>query len=186
MAAEERGGGTPPKMTRAEDGRKVSAPDEAPRTYTLRPIGGLLARVTRAGFRRRAPAGAQIMMDWVEIMGPMLGSRTHPQKLSAGTLTIACQGPVAMELQHLAPQLIARLNSHIGTYGENALIKRLRFVQQAAPVSILAPPRPARAAPTGPSRAAPPPDLPGIDPGPLRDALERLGQAVRRHRGKGE
>ncbi len=170
-------------MTPAEAGRKAPAPEEMPRSYVMRPIGGLIARVTRAGFRRRAPAGAQLMMDWMEIMGPTLGSRTQPQKLSAGTLTIACQGPVAMELQHLAPQLIARLNSHVGSSGDNALIKRLRFVQQAGPGSILSPParRPAQPARSAPS--APTPELPGIEPGPLRDALVRLGQAISRHRG---
>jgi hypothetical protein len=165
-------------MTPVQTGRKTPAPEEASRTYTLRPIGGLIARVTRAGFRRRAPGAAQIMMDWMEIMGPQLGPQTQPQKLSAGTLTIACQGPVALELQHLTPQLIARLNSHIGSFGDNAVIKRLRFVQQvAATGSILGrPPQPRP--PT--ASAGPPQAIAGIEPGPLRDALERLGQAVRR------
>ncbi|MCB8880813.1 DUF721 domain-containing protein [Acidisoma cellulosilytica] len=147
----------------------------------MRPIGGLIARVTQPGFRRRAPATAQIMMDWVQIMGPEFGARTQPQKFSAGTLTIACQGPTAMELQHLTPQLIARLNNHIGSFGENALIKRLRFVQlttlpaSARPVAPVRKPRP----------AGPPPEISGIEPGPLHDALQRLGLAIRIHRGGG-
>lgn len=181
MAADGRDGGTAQKMAPAVEARKAPAAEEVPRSFTMRPIGGLIARVTRAGFRRRAPAGAQIMMDWMEIMGPVLGSRTHPQKLSAGTLTIACQGPVAMELQHLAPQLIARLNSHVGSYGDGALIKRLRFVQQA---TVLPPPGSRAAGPARPRADGPSPPVEGIDSPPLRDALERLGKAVLARRGE--
>jgi hypothetical protein len=141
------------------------------RSFSMRPIGGLIARVTRAGYRRRSPAAAQIMMDWMEIMGPTLGPRTVPQKLSAGTLTIGCQGPVAMELQHLSTQLIERLNTHLGQSGDSAAIQRLRFV----PVTNLST---LPAAPRRPGPTAPPPSLPGFEPGPLHDALARLGQAV--------
>ncbi|WP_227321175.1 DUF721 domain-containing protein [Acidisoma silvae] len=168
-------------MTPAEAGRKTPASEAPSRTYTMRPIGGLIARVTQPGFRRRAPATSQIMIDWLDIMGPVLGPRTQPQKFSAGTLTIACQGPVAMELQHLTTQLIARLNNHIGSFGENALIKRLRFVQQTTLPVAAAPRAPARK----PRPAGPPPDIAGIEPGPLHDALQRLGIAIRTHRGEG-
>jgi hypothetical protein len=182
MALDERDGGTSKKMTPAEAGRKAPAPEAPSRTYTMRPIGGLIARVTQPGFRRRAPGTAQIMMDWLQIMGPELGARTQPQKFSAGTLTIACQGPVAMELQHLTTQLIARLNNHIGSHGENALIKRLRFVQQTTVPGALLPRTPIRK-PRAP--AAPLPEISGIEPGPLHDALRRLGQTIRTHRGEG-
>lgn len=182
MALDERDGGTGKKMTSAEAGRKTPAPEAPSRTYTLLPLGGLIARVTRPGFRRRAPATAQILMDWVQIMGPEFGARTQPQKFSAGTLTIACQGPTAMELQHLTPQLIARLNNHIGSFGDNALIKRLRFVQQTISPTLTASRPAARRAPRP---AGPPPEISGIEPGPLHDALQRLGQAVRAHRGDG-
>jgi hypothetical protein len=147
---------------------------EAPRAYGPRAIGGLIARVTRPGFKRRSPAASQIMTDWMEIMGPDLGARTVPQKLSAGTLTIACAGPAAMELQHFAPQLIARINAHVGGHGDKAPIQRLRFVQQ------ITAPRPAIAERP---RAAPKPPPPiDLEPGPVRDALARLAQALQARR----
>jgi hypothetical protein len=110
------------------------------------------------------------------IMGPDLGTRTIPQKLSAGTLTIACLGPTAMELQHLAPQIIARINGHVGGHGEHAPIQRLRFVQQAA--SAL----PGRSAAPSRARPAKPPPPIDLEPGPLRDALARLAQAIQDRR----
>lgn len=160
---------TPP----ARQGKITPAAPEPYRSFAMRPIGGLIARVTRAGYRRRSPAAAQLMMDWMEIMGPSLGALTLPQKLSAGTLTIGAQGPVAMELQHLSTQLIERLNAHLGAARDKPLIQRLRFVPML-PGTVGAASAPRRA-----SRAAvPPPALPGIAPGELHEALARLGQAV--------
>jgi hypothetical protein len=149
---------------------------DAPRAYGPRGIGGLIARVTRPGFRRRSPAASQIMTDWMQIIGPDLGARTVPQKLSAGTLTIACAGPAAVELQHFAPQLIARINAHVGGHGDTGPIQRLRFVQQ-----ITTP----KAAPAIVERRRaslkPPPPI-DLEPGPVRDALARLAQAMQAHR----
>jgi hypothetical protein len=182
MVEDEMGEDTATRMTPAPFRDKpppVGTVPDAPRAYGPRAIGGLMARVTRPGFRRRSPAASQIMTDWLEIMGPDLGSRTVPQKLSAGTLTIACAGPAAMELQHFAPQLIARINNHIGGLagkgGDKAPVQRLRFVQQiTAPKAGPAPPQP---------RAAPrPPPVIDLEPGPLRDALARLAQAIQARR----
>jgi hypothetical protein len=180
---DERREGTAARMAPRSSSGKSPAGDTAwkpvetaPRAYGPRAIGGLIARVTRPGFRRRSPAASQIMTDWMDIMGPDLGARTVPQKLSAGTLTIACTGPAAMELQHFAPQLIARINGHLGGQdGGKSLVQRLRFVQQTAPAKT--PPVPAghRATP----KALPPIDL---EPGPVRDALARLAQALQTHR----
>ncbi|WP_459695404.1 DciA family protein [Acidisoma sp. C75] len=161
---------------RAPEGKARAQPDAAARSFAMRPIGGLIARVTRLSYRRRSPAGAQLMIDWPEIMGPTLAPLTLPQKLSAGTLTIGAQGPVAMELQHLAPQLIERLNAHLGAGRDRPLVQRLRFVP-LAPGALRPAARPAKAAPL-----PPPPPLPGIAAGPLHEALARLGQAVEARR----
>ncbi|MBX9596473.1 MAG: DUF721 domain-containing protein, partial [Roseomonas sp.] len=88
------------------------------------PVGGMIARLTRPVFRKRSPAGAQLMADWPDVVGPALSAVTQPLRLSAGTLTLGCSGPVAMELQHLAPELIGRINAHLG----RAAVERLRFV----------------------------------------------------------
>src|SRR3569623_64275 len=56
--------------------------------YGPRPVGALVSRLTRAAFRRRAPATAQVIADWTAIMGPAIASvalprRTDPAKLAA-------------------------------------------------------------------------------------------------------
>ena len=92
------------------------------------PLGSLIPAITRPAFRKRSPAGAQVMADWPGIVGPALAAVTTPLRLSAGTLTLACSGPVAMELQHLAPELISRINAQLG----RTPVERLRFVQQSS------------------------------------------------------
>jgi hypothetical protein len=172
--SEGKGRGTPQRMAPAAPASKAKSEtsQEAPRAYGPRSIGGLIARVTKPGFRRRSPAAMQVMAEWLDILGPELGPRTVPQKLSAGTLTIGASGPTAMELQHLGPQLMARINGYVG----QDLVQRLRFVQQ--PDAIVA------AGSAGRSRPAPrpPPEL-DMEPGPLRDALGRLAQAIEQRSG---
>ena len=138
------------------------------------PVGQLIPRLTRPAFRKRSPAGAQVMADWPQVVGPALAAVTSPIRLSAGTLTLACSGPVAMELQHLAPELIARINGHLG----RVAVERLRFVQQA-PAGA---PRPAAPPPAAPLPAPVRDRLAGLPEGELRDALEKLARGVYRRR----
>lgn len=136
--------------------------------YGPRPVGQLLPRVTRPAFRRRSPAGAQVMADWREIVGPALAATAVPRRLSGTTLVLACAGPVALELQHLSAELMARINGHLG----RVAVTTLRFVQDATALPA-PPPRP-------PPAPGPPLPLPGVAPGALYDALQALGNAVRR------
>ena len=159
---------------RRKDGSAAAAsPPELPRGVGFRPVAALVPRLTRPVFRRKSPAGAQIMADWPELVGPALAAVTEPERLSAGTLTIACAGPVAMELQHLAPELIERLNAGLG----RVVVERLRFRQR--PLAVATPP-PRRRAPPGP----PPAPVEGVADPALRAALERLAARVYRTPGK--
>jgi hypothetical protein len=134
--------------------------------YGPRPIGALVPALTRPAFRKRSPAAAQIMTDWGEIVGPALAAVTAPRRLAAGTLTLACSGPIALELQHLAAQLTERINAYLG----RAAVERLRFTQDLDPATRAA--AVPRRTPLGKV------EVPGVPPGPLRDALAALGAAV--------
>ena len=139
--------------------------------YGPRAIGALVPGLTRAAFRRRAPATAQVLADWPAIVGPALAAVTVPRRLAAGSLTVACAGPVALELQHLSTELLARINTHLGA----ATVQRLRFVQDApAPPQAPAPPRP----PDPAALALVEAKVAGLPDGPLRAALAALGRAT--------
>ena len=130
-----------------------------------RPLGALIPQVTRPAFRKRAPAAAQVLADWEAVVGPQLAADTVPRRLHGGTLTLACSSTTAMELQHRSGWVLARVNAYLGVQ----LAERLRIVQEVRP-ALPDPPRPAKPRPA--------PKLPGIPPGPLRDALAALGRAI--------
>ncbi len=154
------GGDTPGKRTPAKPA------DNAPRhVYGPRPVGALVPTLTRPAFRKRAPGSAQVMADWAEIVGPELSGIIVPRRLSGSTLTLACTGTVALELQHRSEEVLARVNGHLG----RVVVQRLRFIQD--------PPPPA-ATPAAPPRAMQRIELPGIPPGPLHDALVALGRRI--------
>ena len=149
-------------MGKAGDG----AAEEERRTFVSLPLAQLVPDITRPAFRKKSPAGAAVMADWASIVGPRLAAESEPRKLVRGQLTVACSGPMAMELQHVADMLIQRINTHAGA----AVVERLRFVQE--PVG--------RAGPSLPKRrivaAEPVADMPGGD---LHDALADLLAAIR-------
>lgn len=145
--------------------------DKARPGYGPRPLSALLPPLVRPAFRRRAPATAQVLADWELIVGPKIAAATTPLRLAAGTLSLACSGPMAMELQHVADALLGRINGHLGQIA----VQRLRFVQSAAPTAHAAPPPPPprRGDPTL-ARAA----VAALPEGAVRDALERLARSL--------
>ena len=155
------------KPARTQSGGRA---DAARHVYGPRALSAVLPALVRPAFRGRAAPTAQILADWGGIVGPAFAPLTTPRGLASGTLTIACAGPMAMELQHVAPALIERVNAHLG----RAAVTRLRFVQSAPPVPAI-PPSPPSPPPATEAAHEAVADLP---PGAVRDALERLGRVV--------
>lgn len=155
----------------ADHDPKLSAASMERHFYGPRPLAALVPRLTRPMFRAMSPAAAQVMADWGAIVGPMLASVSAPRRLGSGTLTIACAGPVAMELQHYATELIARINAHLGS----TTVRTLRFVQ----TTLAAPPSAPRPKPLPPGVAAAAEiAVAALPDGALREALAALGRAV--------
>jgi len=139
--------------------------------YGPRPVGALVPRLTRPAFRRRAPATAQVLADWAAIVGPAIAGVTTPRRLSGGTLTIACSGPIAMELQHLAGEVIARINTHLGSQTVTAL-RFIQTLERALPLRAMpVPPDPAKLAAVETA-------VSGLPEGELRSALTALGRSM--------
>jgi hypothetical protein len=101
------------------------------RTGGLRAIGAESSKATSPIRRKRGFFEASVFSDWTAIVGPDLGDQCVPLRLvrgpegEGGTLHVRVTGPLALELQHLEPQVIERIN---GFYGFRA-IARLRMHQ---------------------------------------------------------
>lgn len=154
----------------------------ARREMGLLPVASLVSSVTRPLMRGKQAAVARLALDWPSVVGPALAAVTVPERLvggggekgGGGTLTIRASGPVALELTHLAPELIERINGHLG----RGVVAQLRFTERRRHRGETLPSPPPRPLPKRPPReavaqaAATVADLPD---GPLKDALARLG-----------
>jgi hypothetical protein len=114
---------------------------QPPRSFSgPRWLGALVPRISQPAFRRKSPAAASLMADWANVVGPALAAVTRPLRLTRagraadgsalpGKLTVRCAGPVALELQHLAPELVARINASAGF----PLVSGLKFERGSPP-----------------------------------------------------
>ncbi len=129
--------------------------------------------------KRRGLAGGRIVAEWPQIVGGALAACSCPEKLSPargenqGVLRIRVDGPLAVELQHLEPQIIERIN---GYFGYRA-VGRLAMVR--GPLPKPPPVKPRREPTPNPEAArAAARHFAQIDDDDLKAALESLGRAV--------
>ena len=151
------------------------------RTGSMRPATVSVTSVGRTIFRKRGLAQGRIVADWPEIVGRSLADCSIPEKLSTprganenGTLRIRVDGPMAVELQHLTPQIIERIN---GYFGYRA-VERLTIVRGPLPVT----PRRRRPKPVtidDASQADIDARIAGVEDDDLRAALASLGRTIR-------
>ncbi len=131
----------------------------------------------------------ELAAAWREIVGDTLGHMTRPEHYQPGqgaanngVLTVRVAGAFGLDIQHLEPQIIERVN---GYFGYRA-IARLKIVQGPLP-GAAEPLTQTRPRPLGPedkaSIAACSKDV--SDPG-LRKALEMLGQDLFTRTPKGD
>ena len=128
---------------------------------------------------------ADIVSGWLDIAGPRVAAFAEPVEIkwprrraaatsgeparAPATLVVRVEGAFALELQHLAPLIVERINAHLGwrCIGKLAL-RQAPLVGRAAPRRPVPPPAPAALARAGEVAG-------GIADEALRDALVRLG-----------
>ena len=146
-----------------------------------RALAASLASATSDIFRKRGFADGAILKDWPTIAGEHLARHTQPEKIthpkaqgSGGTLYLTIEnGSVALELQHLEPLLIERIN---GFFGYRA-VARLKLTQGPLPPRKTV--SPAKSRPLSANQEKDLEErLADIDDDGLKSALEELGRAV--------
>jgi hypothetical protein len=110
----------------------------------MRRIGQTVPDVAGKVLGKRGLAFGALITDWPSIIGHQLSLRTAPDKLSFprgkredATLHIRAMGAIALELQHLEPQIIERINSFFGYRA----VARIKLVHAAPLQPVRARPR---------------------------------------------
>ncbi|TCQ00121.1 hypothetical protein C8J46_102262 [Sphingomonas sp. PP-F2F-A104-K0414] len=133
---------TPKPATKRMKGK--TDPD-APRENRSRAVAELLPAIGGAAFRRFGFVQSSIVSRWPEVVGAKLAGASIPEsirfpvgKKQDGVLTLTVRGAHAPMMQHIAPEIIERVNRF---FGYAAIVKvAIRQGEVAAPVPRKAPP----------------------------------------------
>lgn len=159
----------------------------------MRPVGALMHGLTKRALGKHGFSSAALIEEWDNVIGPELAATCQPVKLGFpprqrdnGTLHIRADSGTALELQHLEPQIIQRVNAFLGyaavarlTYIQAPMSKRqmdARRHRKSPPDPVITPPMPAATAK----------EIAAVDDPDLRASLERLGAAIRQSESRGK
>ena len=147
-----------------------------------RALSELLHKTLAPAFAKQGFASSELVTRWTEIVGVEIAAHSQPEKIQwprahanalpePGKLVLRVEGPTALEIQHLSGIILERVNRYFGWQAVGAI--RLR----QAPLSRAKPK--ARAAPDPELTARVAGGLADIEDAKLRDALARLGAAIK-------
>ena len=148
-----------------------------------RPLAELAGSLLAGSFAKQGFASAELVTRWPEIVGADIAAYAQPLKMQwprspepesreLGTLVLRVEGPAAIEIQHLAPVILERVNRYFGWQA----VGRLAIRQ--APLARAKRKKPVALDPAETARVAA--ALPDTEDEGLKDALARLGAAVKR------
>jgi hypothetical protein len=147
-----------------------------------RRLSDLLHRTLTEAFAKQGFASTELVTRWTEIVGADIADHSQPEKIQwsrrrdgqlpePGKLVLRVEGPMALEIQHLSGVILERVNRFFGWQAVGAI--RLR----QAPLRRMM--RDVHPAPDPQATARIMADLADIQDEKLRDALARLGAAIK-------
>ena len=156
-----------------------------PGPFSAKPLSVLLSKVFSDAYAKQGFAARELVTRWAEIAGADIARHAEPLKMQwprpvegqpqePATLVLRVEGPAALEIQHKSDVLLERVNRFFGWHAVGRLALR------QAPLSRRERPR-----------RPPPPDpkdveevaktLSAVEDEALKDALARLGAAIKRN-----
>ena len=145
----------------------------------MAPVAAAATRVAAPLLKKRGLAEARIVTDWRAIVGDVAAQRSAPERLvrgrqpeAGGSLRLRVVGAWALEFQHMAPELIQRINAYFGFKA----VARIQFIQAPLPAPKRASAPPAPLQPEAEARLA---ALAGkIEDPDLRERVLALGRSL--------
>lgn len=137
-------GGTVAERATTKKGRTKAEPQ---RMRRARPVGELVPAAGGAAFRRFGFVQSAVVSRWREIVGPRYAAVSAPEAIrfphgrrSGGTLTLVVEGAHAPLMQHVAPEIVERVNRFFGYAAVERVSFRQGLVQTARAKPRVAPP----------------------------------------------
>jgi hypothetical protein len=153
-----------------------------------RPLSEFTAATLSDGLKAQGFASAELIARWADIAGPEIAAHSEPMKInwpranSTGTLgdaapepatmVLRVEGPAALEIQHLSAVILERVNRFFGWQAIGRIALRQAPLRRREAPTPPPPPDPEAAARIAAS-------LPAIEDDDLRQALARLGAAIK-------
>ena len=155
------------------------------RGFQGRSVGALLDRIIAPTMKKRGFRQIDILAHWPMIVGSQLAALSCPERISrsgrlspegGAVLTIKVEGAMALEVQHMAPLILERINQH---YGQGA-ITRLNILQGPLPLDYLQAQKKRQTPLSEAELNAAEGRLHGFESSRLKQALARLGARLQR------
>jgi hypothetical protein len=148
-----------------------------------RPLSDLVGTTLADVFKRQGFAAREVVTRWATIVGDDIATHSEPVRMqwprqagaddgAPGTLVLRVEGPAAIEVQHLAPLIVERVNRFFGWHAIDRIALRQAPLARRKTRRV----RP----PLDPEAARAVADRLAIADETLRQALGRLGAAVKR------
>jgi hypothetical protein len=149
-----------------------------------RPLSELLGAALNDVMKAQGFASTEIISRWADIVGPEIAAHSEPLKINwpraigddppePATLVLRVEGPAALEIQHLSAVILERVNRFFGWQAIGRMALRQGPLRRAEP--------PSRKAPDEAMTARIAETLPEVKDEDLRQALARLGAAIKRN-----
>jgi hypothetical protein len=156
-----------------------------PGPVTAKPLSVLLNDVFSDAFAKQGFAARELVTRWAEIAGNDIAAHAEPLKMQwprpvegqpqePATLVLRVDGPMALEIQHRSDVILERVNRFFGWHAVG------RIALRQAPLSR----RDRRPAPRPPDPIAVKKvaeTLSAVEDEALKEALARLGAAIKRN-----
>jgi hypothetical protein len=149
-----------------------------------RPLSEFTGAALSDSLKAQGFASNEIIARWADIAGPEIAAHSEPMKITwpraigedspePATLVLRVEGPAALEIQHLSAVILERVNRFFGWQAIG------RIALRQAPLRRKEPPKPPPA-PDPETVAGIAEGMPEIHDENLRQALARLGAAIKR------
>lgn len=155
-----------------------------PGFISAKPLSALLGGVFADAYAKQGFASRELVTRWAEIAGTQVANFSEPLKIQwprpvegqpqqAATLILRVEGPMALEIQHMSDIILEKVNRFFGWNAVGKLALRQAPLSRAATRRKIKPIDPAAVARVAET-------LPEVEDAALKEALARLGAAIKR------